>query len=418
MNLKKLPLLLALTASMGSTSVLAETISVSCGATGTTLQICEEGLKLWEEKTGHDTEIISTPTSSTEHLALYQQLLAGESTNIDVLMVDIVWPGILSNHLLDLSKYTQGAEKEHFASIVSNNTIDGKLVAMPWFTDAGVLYYRSDLLEKYGKEVPKTWQEMTDTAQFIQDAERKVGNEKIWGYVWQGRSYEGLMCNALEWVKSSGGGEILDKNGKVTINNDNAKEAVELASGWVGTISPEGVLNYQEEDARGTFQQGHSVFMRNWPYVWALSQSDESPVKGKVGVAQLPSASAEYQGAATLGGWNLSVSKYSKHPEIAADLVMFLTSYQEQKRRAIAGAFNPTIQSLYKDQEMLAAVPFFGDLYETFANGTARPSTVAGENYNRVSNAFYDGVYKVLAGTAEVDASFKTIERNIKRANR
>lgn len=411
------PMLLALAASCSilSTSVIAETIAVSCGATGSTLQICKDGLKAWEEKTGHKTEVISTPTSSTEHLALYQQLLAGQSSDIDVLMIDIVWPGILSNHLADLSEYSDGVEKEHFSSIVKNNTVDGKLVAMPWFTDAGVLYYRTDLLNKYGKTIPKTWRELTDTATLIQNSERENGNDKMWGYVWQGRSYEGLTCNALEWVNSFGGGEIVDKNGKVTINNENAKKAVELAASWVGTISPKGVLNYQEEDARGTFQQGNAVFMRNWPYAWSLAQDDASPVKGKIGVSALPSSSAENKGSATLGGWNLAVSKYSNNPEIAADLVMFLTSYQEQKRRAIAGSFNPTIKSLYKDKEMLAEVPFFFELYSTLANGTARPSTVTGTKYNRVSNAFHDGVYKVLAKTENVDKSFNDIENKIKR---
>lgn len=417
MRLNKLALALALTTTLISSSALAAKIAVSCGATGATLAICEEGLKLWEEKTGNETEVISTPVSSNEHLALYQQLLAGKTSNIDVLMVDIVWPSILANHLLDLSKYTNGAEKEHFPSIVKNNTIQGKLVAMPWFTDAGVLYYRADLLKKYNKPVPKTWEEMTTTAEFIQDEERKSGNDKMWGYVFQGRSYEGLMCNAIEWVASSGGGELIDTNGKVTVNNQNAKEAITLAASWVGTISPDGVLNYMEEDARGTFQNGDAVFQRNWPYVWSLANSDESPIKGKVGVSALPSGGAEYNGAAALGGWNLAVNKYSKNPEIAADLVMFLTSYQEQKRRAIAGTFNPTIDKLYQDKEMLEAVPFFGDLYETFKNGQPRPSSQSGENYNRVSNAFYDGVYKIMSGE-NVDTTFNQIERNMKRALR
>jgi trehalose/maltose transport system substrate-binding protein len=137
-----------------------------------------------------------------------------------------------------------------------------------------------------------------------------------------------------------------------------------------------------------------------------------------VGVSALPKGGADGRHAATLGGWQLSVSRYSKNPQLAADLVMYLTSPEEQKRRAIEGAYNPTIVTLYKDPEILAAVPFFGELYETFVNAVARPSTVTGAKYNQVSNAFWNAVHSVLSGKTNAKDSLAQLESSLKRMSR
>ena len=119
-------------------------------------------------------------------------------------------------------------------------------------------------------------------ATYLRLAERKAGNDKFWGFVWQGRAYEGLTCNGLEWVASHNGGSIIEPDSKITINNPQAVKALNQAKPWVNTISPPGVLNYTEEESRGVFQAGNALFMRNWPYAWGLSQGADSPVKGKV----------------------------------------------------------------------------------------------------------------------------------------
>ncbi|MGF2734306.1 ABC transporter substrate-binding protein [Marinobacter sp. DUT-1] len=396
----------------------AETITISCGAVGAERQLCEEGVAAWSGKTGNEVQVVSTPNSATERLSLYQQLLAAQSGDVDIFQIDVVWPGMLAQHMIDLTPHMDGAESGHFEALVRNNTVDGRLVAMPWFTDAGVLYYRKDLLEKYDQPVPRTWQQLTDTAEAVMKAERKAGNDRFWGFVWQGRAYEGLTCDALEWVASHNGGTIVNADGDVTINNPQAIKALGLASGWVDTISPRAVLNYTEEEARGVFQSGNALFMRNWPYAWSLAQSDDSPVKGKVGVVALPKGGEDGRHAGTLGGWQLAVSKYSENPELAADLVRYLTSYEEQKRRAIEGSYNPTLPELYRDEEVLAAVPFFGELFETFKNGVPRPSSVTGESYGRVSNAFFNSVHSVLSGEAEPEQAMGALERDLRRLGR
>ncbi|MCE8018021.1 ABC transporter substrate-binding protein [Halomonas sp. MCCC 1A17488] len=396
----------------------AADLTISCGAVGAELQLCQQGVRAWEEKTGHSVDVVSTPNSSTERLSLYQQILSANSTDIDIMQIDVVWPGLLANHLLDLREVLgDDAGEGHFAAIIENNTIDGRLVAMPWFTDAGVLYYRADLLEQYGHEPPQTWQELTEIAREIQNAEREAGNDRMHGFVFQGRAYEGLTCNALEWVASHGGGTLVDADGEVTIDNPQAAAALDLAASWIGEIAPEGVLNYTEEEARGVFQGGNAVFMRNWPYAWALAQSEDSEVRGKVGVTQLPHA-GEGSSAATLGGWNLAVSRYSENAELAAELVAFLAGEEEQKRRAIKGAYNPTLETLYQDDEVLEAVPFFGDLYETFVNAVARPSAPTGDAYGRVSNAFFSATHDVLSGNRSGEQAVSDLDRELARLKR
>ena len=383
------------------------------------LELCTEGANAWAEATGNTVEIISTPNSATERLALYQQILAANSSDIDVLQIDVIWPGILANHFIDLGEHIDEATRgEHFEAIVENNTVDGRFVAMPCSTDAGILYYRTDLLEKYGKQPPETWEDLAAAAKEIQDAERAEGNDKMWGFVFQAKAYEGLTCDALEWVDSYGGGEIVAEDGTITINNENAAAALDMAATWIGEIAREGVLNDAEEEDRGVFQSGNAVFMRNWPYAWSLGNADDSNVKGKIGVSALPKGGADGKNTGVLGGWQLAVSNYSENAELAADLVKCLTSSDKQKRRAIKGSYNPTIARLYQDAEVLEAPPFFGELYGTFTNAVARPSKVTGEKYNQVSSEFFNAAHDVLSGKSPAADRLAALESKLDRLSR
>jgi trehalose/maltose transport system substrate-binding protein len=395
------------------------TISISCGSVGIEFQVCKAGADAWAKATGNQVQLVSTPNDSNERLALYQQLLAAKSGDIDVFQIDVVWPGILANHLIDLREgIDQQTLDQHFDALVENDVVDGRLVAMPWFTDAGLLYYRKDLLEKYSRPVPTTWQEMTETARAIQQGERQAGNDRMWGYVFQGRAYEGLTANAIEWLDSFGAGTIVDDEGKITIDNPRAVDAIDLAASWINDISPQGVLNYTEEEGRGVFQSGNAAFMRNWPYAWPLMNGQDSPVRDKIGITQLPKGGPDGKFTGALGGWQLAVSKYSAKAEAAADLVRYLTSKEEQKRRAIVGSFNPTIDALYKDQEVLAASPFFGELYDTFVNAVARPSRVTGVRYNQVSAEFWNAVHATLSGQGDAKTNLAQLEQTLDRVSR
>jgi trehalose/maltose transport system substrate-binding protein len=396
----------------------AAVIRISCAAVGQELAFCKGEAEAWAKKTGHEVQVVTPPNDASERLALYQQVLSAGSDRIDVLQIDVVWPGLLGNHLLDLRPYTKGAEQAHFPDFVASNTKRGRLVGMPWIANAGLLFYRRDLLQKYGLPVPATWDDLAATARTIQGRERAAGNDKMWGYVWQGRAYEGLTCNALEWIASHGGGVIVEADGKVSIRNPNAARALQAAAAWVGTVSPTAVLNYAEEEARGVFQAGNAVFMRNWPYAWSLAQGADSVIRGKVGVAPLPKGGAGGRNAATLGGESLAVSKYSKHPAEAADLVLHMTSAAVQKDRALRGSFNPTIPALYKDPDILKANPFMGEMASTMASAVARPTSATGTRYNQVSNQFWNATHEVLSRKDTPDEALQRLEETLRRLSR
>jgi len=396
----------------------AASLKISCSGLGRELELCKSSAQAWAAKTGNEVQVVSTPSDSSERLALYQQVLSAGSDKIDVLQIDVVWPGLLASHLLDLKPFAKGAEQGHFPGMIASHTVGGHLVAMPWFTNAGLLFYRRDLLDKHGQKVPQTWADLEASARKVQEAERAAGNDKMWGFVWQGRAYEGLTCNALEWVASHGGGGIVDEAGKVTLRNPQAAQALQAAAAWVGTISPKAVLNYGEEEARGVFQAGNAVYMRNWPYAWSLGQGAGSPVKGKIGVAVLPSGGPSGRHAAALGGESLAVSKYSKNAALAADLVMYMTSPAVQKERALKGSYNPTLAALYKDADILAANPFMGELASTFTSAVGRPAAVTASKYNQVSNAFWNAVHDVLSGKAQAADSLARLDGVLNRLGR
>lgn len=367
------------------------------------------------EQTGVNVEVINGPESATDRLALYLQFFGAGSPDVDVIQMDVIWPGILAEHLVDLSPYAQDID-QYFTRIVENNTVDGMLTGIPWFTDAGLLYYRSDLLEKYGYDgPPTTWTELTEMAGTIQEGERAEGNPDFWGYVWQGNAYEGLTCNALEWQVSFGGGEIVEGDGTISINNEQAAASFDLAASWVDTISPPGVVSYQEEDARGVWQAGNAAFMRNWPYAYSLGNAEDSSIANNFGVSVLPMGDgADARNAATLGGWQIAVSRYSNNVDAAGEFAACLAGRDSQKIRATQGSHLPTIGELYFDEDVLEANAFFGDLYDVFDGGAvARPSTVTAEDYNQVSTIYFTEVNRVLTGQQTGEQAVAEIESQL-----
>lgn len=397
---------------------MAATITIACGSNGQDYESCKRHTDDWSKKTGHTVKLYTVPASTTDMLGEFRKIFDAGSSDVDVVMVDVVWPGLIKDHLVDLKKYSKSAEYFHFQAIVRNNTQDGKLLAMPWFTDAGLLYYRKDLLTKYSLRPPRTWEELATAAKKIQEGERAGGAADFQGFVFQAKAYEGLTCDAMEWLTAFDGGQIVDAKGEVTINNPNAIKALKTAASWVGTIAPANVLDFAEEDARKAFQSGKAAFMRNWPYAWSMGNSADSPVKGKIGVSPLPSAISGGPRGATLGGWQLAVSKHSKNVDVAADLVMYLTSAPVQKERSIKGSYNPTLRALYSDSEVLAANPFLDDLYQVFRAALPRPSTVTGAKYSEVSESFWNATRDVLSGKLAAEESVQRLETRLKQIKR
>ncbi|MGI8905307.1 MAG: ABC transporter substrate-binding protein [Candidatus Sumerlaeaceae bacterium] len=378
------------------------TLHVNVDGSGKAFQLTQELSLDYEQRTGVRIELIRGPSDTTERLSQYLQFLGAKSPDIDLYQVDVIWPAILANHLLDLKDAFTTETEAFFPSQIKNDTVDGRLIAIPWYGDAGLLYFRSDLLAKYNlSQPPQTWDELTTMAELIQKGERATGKGDFWGYVWQGKAYEGLTCNALEWQASSGGGRIVEEGRRINVNNPGARRAFERAAGWVGTISPRGVTTYGEEEARQMFQSGNAAFLRNWPYVYSLASDNKSPVKGKFGATVLPTGGTGH--AATLGGWHLAVSKYSPHPREATEFVRFLASIPVQRRRALEASMLPARVALYDDPEIASTVPLLPTMKQVFLEAVARPSAAAGEDYNEVSTYYFQAVHQILTGekTAE-----------------
>jgi trehalose/maltose transport system substrate-binding protein len=371
----------------------------------------------WAEKTNNTIEYISRPADATATLQMYLQYWGSKSADVDVFLIDVIWQGIAAPYAVDLKKYIKAdIISGFFPHSIENNTIDGRLVSMPWFIDAGLLYYRTDLLQKYGYSgPPKTWDELAEMAKKIQEGERTAGNLGFYGFVFEGKSSESLTCNAVEWIYSYGGGTIIDPDKNITINNPNVVKALQTAKSWVGTISPLAVTTYGEEEARNIWQSGNAAFMRNWPYAYPLGQDPKSPISGKFDVTALPKGGDDGKNSACLGGWQLMISAYSKVPNASADLVRYLTSAEIQKRHAIELGMLPTLPDLYSDPDLQQKMPWVKNATDILANTVARPSTVAGGSYNQLSQGIFENVNKILNGQESAQDGILQIERVGKR---
>jgi len=398
------------------TDLAGQKITVVLGASGSGTPYTQAMIKKFVDATGIETNLVEGPTSATDRLTIaYLPVLTAGDSSIDCMMIDVIWPGILAQHALDLKATMDSQGVEYFDRIVQNNTVDGTLVGIPWYTDAGLLYYRKDIMEKNGfSGPPTTWAELEEQAQKAIDGERAT-NPDFWGFVFQCGAYEGLTCNAIEWQRSQGGGNIVETDGSVTVNNDKAAAAFERAKGWVGTIAPDGVTTYDEETSRGVWQAGNAAFMRNWPYAFSLGQAADSPIKDKFDVTLIPKGEGEDgENADCLGGWQMMVSKYSKSPDAAVEFAKYATSPEVQKFFAIEQSLLPTIGAIYDDADVLKANPFYASLKPIFQGGAIpRPSTVTGEFYNDVSTAYFTAVNQIVTGQADAKSTLETLASDI-----
>src|SRR5690625_4966089 len=288
-------------------------------------------------------------------------------------------------------------------------TVDDRLVAMPWFSSFGLLYYRSDLLAEHDLAVPRTWTELTETARTVQAAERAAGNRDFWGFVWQGDDYEGLTVNAIEWFASSRGGRLIELDGTISVANGNAARALERARSWIGDISPPAVLSFTEDDAFEQFVHGNALFMRSWPSYHA--QLRDSPrLMGRYGVTLLPAGENAGSGpTGVYGGSGLAVSAYSREPAAALRLVEFLSSESEQRAAAWDGSRIPTRSELWFDREVITAIPFLPELLPLHSTAVRRPVWLVNGLWSNASRATYSTVHSVLRGEEDAGTALEQL---------
>ncbi|MDR3187516.1 MAG: ABC transporter substrate-binding protein [Holosporaceae bacterium] len=392
------------------------TIKIACKAKGREAELIEKAVKEWMKTHGgeHRVEIVTLPRASNECLALYLQWLSAETFDVDVLQVDLAWIGMLADYLHPLDQFLADGEVDvgdYFTVVRNLIHHNGKIVVLPWYVDCGGMYYRTDLLQKYGKPVPQSWEELRETALYIQNEERKdpLKRSKFYGLGFPAKAFEELTCSFLEVIDSFGGAII--KDGKVVINSAECVEATKFLVNSFKSVINRGAVNHSGEEVRGLFQSGNAVFMRNWPYAWSLLNEPTAEVAGKVGIMPIPVGGARGKPSGALGGWSLAVSKYSKHPHIAADLVKFMTSREQQKIRS-AFSYLPPRMSLYRDANLLKNNPFLAYMYGPLQNSVARPSKLFGKNYQRASTEIFNTVNTIITESIE-SADFR--ERDIKK---
>jgi trehalose/maltose transport system substrate-binding protein len=348
--------------------------------------------------TGIRVNLLPSPESARQKLALWEDLLRTGRSGPDVYGIDVIWPRILHEYFIDLKPYFGNEISLQFPAIAASYTVNNKLVAMPYRADIGLLFYRTDLLPLYGyRESPRTWDELEIMAARIQAGERAKGKKQFWGFVWQGAAAEALTCDALEWQAAEGGGRIIEEDQTISVNNPQAVRAWQRAARWVGSISPRAVVGYSEWDSLNVWVAGDAAFMRNWPTAYVDSQAARSPIRNKFAIAQLPGGKAGR--VATLGGAGLAVSRFSAHPREALQLVRYLSRRDVQVKRARVLSQPPTLAELYHLPEVLEANPRFDLVSQALQTGiVSRPSDVTGKKYQDVTDSYIEAVHSVLTG--------------------
>ncbi|KAL6607138.1 periplasmic binding protein-like II [Neocallimastix californiae] len=349
---------------------------------------------------------VNSSKQTTEYEKMVSQQLNGKNSKYDFFMIDSVWTGRYGEHLLDL----QGKINSESVSLFNQVNLDSckyknKLTALPLYSDYGILLYRKDLLNKYNQPVPQTWDQLEYIAEYIMERESLLGNRDLEGFAGQFKAYEGLTCNIYEWIYSFR--NSIDT--KIDFFNDESslralKKLISLLDKSI--ISTEALI-YDEALSSQRWEKGKVLFMRNWPN--SIKSTEESfnitGIKFSFGATKLPGRKNGLS-AATLGGWNLGVSRYSNKPLIAAKVVEFLTGWESQKERALKFSVLPTIKSLYYDKEICNVI--MCDIYKDI-QAINRPSN--DENYLDLSEVIYETIHKALENTISADSAIRTIKK-------
>lgn len=345
------------------------------------------------------------PSSTDQQHQFYVINLEGKSVRFDLLAADSIWVQEFARAgwIQPVDQALPAPEREQFvAGAIEAATFNAQLYAVPWYVDAGVLFYRRDLLDRYGFAPPTTWPELARMTRVILDGER---NPDLKGFLWQGKQYEGLVCVALEFIRGHGG-SLLDDHSLLS----------EEALGFMRTLvedglSPSFVTTADEEATRHLFGSGRAVFMRNWPYAWALFEAPGSLLRGKVGLAPLPSNPGQGS-VSTLGGWMLAVPQRASHPREAADLLRYLASAPIQRRLALESGYLPARRDLYREPSLLEAKPWLADLAPALLGARPRPVT---PYYLMMSQVLQPELSAVIVGLKSPRAALLSARKQIGR---
>ncbi|MEV7968079.1 ABC transporter substrate-binding protein [Sphaerisporangium sp. NPDC088356] len=329
--------------------------------------------------------LLELPEAADEQRAQMVANLQARSERYDVLGLDVVWTAEfadagwivpLDRSMFPLDKFLQ--------PVVDTALYQGKLYAVPYTSNAGLLYYRKDILSAEHLKPPRTWAELRDQA-------TRLGRKyKLEGYAGQFLPYEGLTVNYAEAVQSAGG-QILSPDGtRVTLDLGSAKTGLDflvdgLRQGWI----PQDALTFKEEESRLAFQQGELLFARNWPH--AYGPATRSAIAGKFAVTRLPGLTGP--GSSTLGGLNLAISAYSKHQKSALEFIRYFTGLENERSVLTDGSFPPVWSELYDDPALIKRYPYLPVLKQSIMSARPRPVS---SKYDQVSLVISSAVSDAL----------------------
>ncbi|MBG1245632.1 ABC transporter substrate-binding protein [Nostoc sp. NZL] len=323
------------------------------------------------ENPGIRINLVEGPNATNLLEDLYtSSFILGESP-YDLINMDVIWTSkfAAAGWLLPLGDRISKEELAAFSSQdVEGGRYQDKLYRIPVRSDVGMLYYREDLIKQAGLKPPETFDDLIRISQVLQKKD-----EVNWGYVWQGRQYEGLVAMFAEVLDGFGGFWVNADTLEVGLDRPETLRAIEFLRSTVREgVSPPGVTTYQEEDTRRLFQSGQVAFLRSWPYAWPLAQAENSPIRGKIAIKPMVHAPGQ-TGAACLGGWGLGISKTSKHPEEAWKAIQYFTSREAQRRFILTAGYVPSRRELFTDPEIVAKYPHYPQLLEVVDNAVLRP---------------------------------------------
>jgi multiple sugar transport system substrate-binding protein len=342
-------------------------------------------------------KLLELPEDAGEQRRLQVQRLEAESPECDVLGTDVIWTAeyAAQGWLLDVSDFISKNGDKFIPSTVDTTEFEGKNWAVPFNSNAGFIYYRTDEVDK----APDTWEDLYKEAQ--------QGN----GVVYQGFRYEGLTVNFLELVYSAGGSVLSEDGKEATADSQEVKDVLNfMAKGIADGAAPKAVTTYKEEESRRAFESGNATFMRNWPYAYALGK--DSDIADKFDIATFPGFAGN-DGAGVLGGYNLAISAYSKNPEGSLAFAEFATDPEQQKLMATEASLPPTVTETYDDPEVKKAMPFADELRTAIEQAQPRPVSPV---YPQISEAIFNNVYAALQGDMSADEASSKMNEEIQKA--
>jgi multiple sugar transport system substrate-binding protein len=354
---------------------------------------------------GERVTLVELPDSADETQAqMATDLRGGDRSRFDVLNIDVSWTSQFAAHGWIRPLARDRFPLDTFLPRVEDTaTYDGQLYAVPYVTNAGLLLYRKDILAKEGVDPPRTWAELERAAKTI------APEYGLDGYAGQFLPYEGLTVNAAEAVYSAGGTILGDEGERVTVDSTAAREGIGFLArgvreGWI----PRRALTYKEEESKQAFQDGRLLFLRNWPYAYAVASAEGSPVAGKIGAVPLPGPDGP--GASVLGGSNLAVSAHARHPESAARLIAYLTSERVQRQVLTRGALPPVRADVYEDPRLVRRFPYLPTLRESVRAAAPRPKS---PHYDQVSLVVQAVVHDALTGRETPESAVRRLAREL-----